>query len=389
MRLKRKIQVLLIWAIALCLSFMVLQSGISRHGNHSEIAKSVFGAPLVSSHLAKLKNDKPDELSFQKTAHLVLSSSPLNSNILFYVYVTSADKNDEILQQAKYLDGRNRAGIYSNINRLIKSHDYKPALDEMSLLFRMDGSKHDALMPILMALYNIPASRAHILDILSKNNNWSVRFVKFLIENNKDQFSTFDALKSVGSTLVNPHEIYSDYLKKLVAEGYVFQAYDYWKSFHGLQNSNLLEPYNLFFNSRFQDIKVSQPFDWVILGVGETYNSFISDGGVLISYPGKKKTRLVYQIVPSKLENGNSYNLTYQAYFARNHQSGNFNWTISCHDGGVLHSEPILSDKKKQTFSFFVEQDCKFLEVAIYGMPSFYPKRQDLTLSYASLFNEF
>ena len=267
---------------------------------------------------------------------------------------------------------RSRAARMHMVNELIAAQQFDAALDQISLMARLDRRGEALYAQAVLGIAEQDAAHPAIVRAVAKNPPWKQLVLRSIAEATTD----LDFLQALFEHWPEEQRLV---LERLVDDGQTDTAYLNFLSTLPAEAA-ITTP----FDPSFNGLDGSRPFNWEI---DTRYAEISEDGGLLITYFGRGQARLARQIFPIEPV---GYELTFQADGTFEDTAAQFELLLECVGRATLIAQiPVKSADlggNGLSASFEVETDlCDFGQLSFWGRPGEFPRTTRLTISNIAL----
>jgi len=337
---------------------------------------------LTAKTFDLVNSENIDDISPSVSSNLqtILKSNPLNDDAFLHLALLDYNKTgqwnrEDALSIALERNPRNTNTLKASLQLGIINEDFFSVVDILDILMELKWDDANDFFPILDALYNDPQGQKAILDKINQNPSWKFRYVFFVVNSANENnilriLPIIDIIDQGEDQTKNVSIIKTRYLIKLVNLGYVENAYDLWKSWHGTDNTSPTS--NGVINSQFQPPISLPPFNWVLLNNEYVTTSRSISDGLFASFNDTRPKKVMYQVIP--VDGAFEGDFTSEISWNYRDRQGYFEWRIYCtRDRDLKFRFPLNDDNKgmdRQTFSVNLDQaKCDFINLELWGMP--------------------
>ena len=349
----------------------------------------------------RLGNEADFELINSKIMEL-LRKDPLNDNALVFFGQSLQLGNKEkefdpyIFEVVSARNPRNRKNLYGMLQYYLRIADYGKALEAIDILYRLDSSRRDEILMLIVTLYDLGYGYSAINAALTNRPVWELDFLEFQTRNKTNiDLSKFDTTLKISIRLSEDISLIQAYVRRflynLIKADRVEVAYKLWKTATNkaeMQNGDFsnFSSDTINYNPFFRDVYSPAPFNWTFFSSDDTFIESDIDG-VRISYGGSEPKLVAMQyFVPQS----GAINLIVKSQYRTNVRRGGYSIKLRCLSPKqaefviILESTTSSAFDIRKTFNGF-EAGCKIASLELLAKPKMFENSLVATFSYVGL----
>ena len=267
-----------------------------------------------------------------------------------------------MLTRVEAIDPRHAPARFFQLYTRLEQEDWRGAVTALSRLYIYDRRNRDRYVQTLADLAVFPASEAAVLSELRAQAPWSRNVISALNKRGVEGAALYEL------NAAHP-ETQARHVQQLFRDKEHALSFITWLN---LLPDGLESAVEWPFDRRFADDPMPPPFNWQL---NRREAEFAKDGGVYITYSGRRRSTLVQQVMPL---GAGRYELLVSMSGDLQPQQGVLVWQLDCIPAGTsigrLRAVGEVDAENPRRMRFSVPgEGCEYQRLSLRGEPGEYP----------------